>query len=182
MLTSSQGSPFQSSEIHDRKLLIHQFMQRLFLWHKHPMAYAKMKSNMDMMDMMERFGTERKCRVILEDLRWPDGIIRCPRCNGVRISRIYARAKFDCDACRYQFSVTAGTILHDTHLSLRKWLFAIYLKVESKNGMSVSQMKRVLGVSYKTAWYLCHRLHLAMAENEAVLSGTVELDGEGKSK
>jgi len=125
---------------------------------------------------MERFGTEEKCRAILEELRWPDGT-RCPRCNGVKTSRIHARDQFDCDTCRHQFSVTSGTIWHDTHLPLRKWFIAIYLTVESKKGISANQMKRVLAVSYKTAWYLCHRIRAAMTElNPIPLKGTVEVD------
>jgi transposase-like protein len=140
------------------------------------MARAQIESNMDMMELMERFGTEEKCRAILEELRWPDGT-RCPRCNGVKTSRIHARDQFDCDTCRHQFSVTSGTIWHDTHLPLRKWFIAIYLTVESKKGMSANQMKRVLGVSYKTAWYLCHRIRAAMTELDPTpLRGTVEVD------
>ena len=140
------------------------------------MGRAKIESNMDMMELMERFGTEEKCRAILEELRWPDGV-RCPRCNSVKISRIHERDQFDCDDCRYQFSVTSGTIWHDTHLPLRKWFIAIYLTVESKKGFSANQMKRVLGVSYKTAWFLCHRIRAAMTEQAPTqLNGTVECD------
>ncbi len=156
------------------------------------MVRAQMESNMDMMELMERFGTEEKCRAVLEELRWPDGI-RCPRCNGMKTSRIHARDQFDCDTCRHQFSVTSGTIWHSTHLPLRKWFIAIYLIVESKKGMSANQMKRVLGVSDKTAWYLCHRIRAAMTEQDPTpLKGTVEVDetflgrrmrgrGQGKS-
>lgn len=140
------------------------------------MKHARMELNIDMIQMMDRFGTEEKCRAVLEELRWPDGI-RCPRCNSVKISRIHDRAQFDCDICRYQFSVTSGTIWHDTHLPLRKWFMAIYLTVESKKGFSANQMKRVIGVSYKTAWYLCHRIRAAMTEQDpAQLNGTVECD------
>jgi len=140
------------------------------------MNHARMESNLNMMQMMDRFGTEEKCRAVLEELRWPDGIC-CPRCKSEKISRIHERAQFDCDACRYQFSVTSGTIWHDTHLPLRKWFMAIYLTVESKKGFSANQMKRVLGVSYKTAWFLCHRIRAAMTEqNPAQLNGTVECD------
>lgn len=140
------------------------------------MKHARMESNIDMIQMMDRFGTEDKCRAVLEELRWPDGI-RCPRCNSVKISHIYDRGQFDCEICRYQFSVTAGTIWHDTHLPLRKWFMAIYLTVESKKGFSANQMKRVIGVSYKTAWFLCHRIRAAMTEQDpAQLNGTVECD------
>jgi len=137
---------------------------------------ALVPGNMMMIDLMERFGTDDKCRHILEELRWSDGV-RCPRCNSVKISRIHERQQFDCDVCRYQFSVTSGTIFHDTHLPLTKWFVAIYLTVESKKGFSANQMKRILGVSYKTAWYLCHRIRAAMTEQEPEqLNGTVEVD------
>ena len=140
------------------------------------MKHAKMESNINLMQMVERFGTEENCRAALEELRWPDGV-RCPRCNSMKISRIHERDQFDCDICRYQFSVTSGTIWHDTHLPLRMWFIAIYLTVESKKGFSANQMKRVLGVSYKTAWYLCHRIRAAMTEQDPVqLNGTVECD------
>src|SRR5262249_21231577 len=83
----------------------------------------------------------------------------------------------DCDSCRYQFSVTAGTIFHDTHLPLTKWFATTYLICESRKGMSANQIKRMMGVSYKTAWYLCHRIRKAMADAQpGKLSGTVEMD------
>lgn len=124
--------------------------------------------------MLEAYETDEECRTYLEELRWPKGIA-CPRCNGTTISRIKGRRVFDCDGCRYQFSVTAGTLFHDSHLPLPKWILAIYLMCESKKGISANQLKRILKVSYKTAWYLCHRIRAAMADmNAAQLSG-VEL-------
>jgi transposase-like protein len=129
-----------------------------------------------MMDLMDQFGTDEKCRAMLEKLRWTDGV-RCPRCNGVKHTHMASRCQYDCLTCGYQFSVTSGTIWHDTHLPLRKWFMAILLTVESKKGMSANQMKRVLGVSYKTAWYLCHRIRAAMTELDPTpLKGTVECD------
>ena len=126
---------------------------------------------------MDAYGTEDRCRTILEELRWPDGP-QCPRCDSKKLSRIRARAQFDCDSCRYQFSVTAGTIFHDSHLPLRKWFVAVYLMTESRKGVSANQLKRVLGIgSYRTAWYLCHRIRNAMVEaNPELLSGVVEAD------
>jgi transposase-like protein len=130
----------------------------------------------DLMTLMEAFDTDVECRTYLEELRWPDGVT-CPRCNGKTISRIKTRRQFDCDGCRYQFSVTAGTLFNDSHLPLPKWFVAVFLITESKKGMSANQLKRMLKVSYKTAWYLCHRIRKAMTEaNPALLSGTVEVD------
>lgn len=131
---------------------------------------------MNLISLMEQFGSEDRCREYLEELRWPEGI-ECPRCRSKKISRIADRHQFDCDSCRYQFSATAGTILHDSHLPLFKWFAAVYLMIESRKGVSANQLKRTLKVAYKTAWYLCHRIRAAMKDaNTAPLSGTVEAD------
>jgi transposase-like protein len=131
---------------------------------------------MDLGKLVERFRTEEKCRTYLEGLRWPDGM-RCLRCHSDKISRIAARNQFDCDSCRYQFSVTAGTIFADSHLPLWKWFAAAFLIGEARKGMSANQLKRTLGVTYKTAWYLSHRIRAAMKdENPLPLSGIVEVD------
>lgn len=132
----------------------------------------------DLLKLNELFDTDAECRAYLEDLRWPKGVA-CPKCKGESISRIEKRKVFECNAleCRYQFSVTAGTIFHDSHLPLPKWFLAIFLVTESRKGMSALQLKRLLKVSYKTAWYLCHRIRAAMAEaNPEPLTGTIEVD------
>ena len=130
----------------------------------------------NLVSLIERFHDEDACRKYMEGLRWPDGV-RCPRCGSDKLSRIKKRDQFDCDSCRYQFSVTAGTIFHDTHLPLWKWFLAVYLIVESKKGISANQLKRTIGVSYKTAWYLCHRIRAALKEVDAqLLKGIIETD------
>jgi transposase-like protein len=134
------------------------------------------EQEIDLVSLIDRFHDEGKCRAYLEGLRWPDGI-ECPRCGGTVISRIHKRHQLECDSCRYQFSVTAGTIFHDTHLPLWKWFLAVYLIVESKKGISANQLKRTLNVSYKTAWYLSHRIRAALNEVDAqLLKGIVEVD------
>lgn len=131
---------------------------------------------MDLPALIEKFGSEEKCRAYLEELRWPDGV-ECPRCEGRTISRLRRRQQFECDGCRYQFSVTAGTLFHDSHLPLWKWFLAIYIISESKKGVSSKQLQRMLGVSYKTAWYLSHRIRDAMGDDEQpLLRGIVEID------
>ena len=88
--------------------------------------------------------------------------------------------KWRCKDCRHKFSVTSGTIMHDSHLPLRKWFLAIYLMCESRKGISANQLKRTLDVSYKTAWYLCHRIREAMSNDpldSPTLFGIVEVDG-----
>lgn len=135
-----------------------------------------MENSVNLCELIEQFGSEEKCRDYLTALRWPDRVT-CPRCSEAKTSRIAKRNQFDCDACRYQFSVTAGTIFNDSHLPLWKWFLAVYLLCESRKGMSANQIKRTLGISYKTAWYLCHRIRAAMkAVNPQPLGGIVEVD------
>jgi len=126
--------------------------------------------------LIEQFNSEDRCRAYLEALRWADEVL-CPRCESNKISQIVKRNQYDCDACRYQFSVTAGTVFNDSHLPLWKWFLCTYLLCESKKGMSANQLSRTLGISYKTAWYLCHRIRSAMREvNPEPLGGIVEMD------
>ncbi len=135
-----------------------------------------MKQEMNLNTLVERFHSEDNCRKYLAALRWPKGIT-CPRCGSTSVSDIYTRNQLDCNSCRYRFSVTSGTIFHDSHLPLWKWFATTYLMIESKKGISANQIKRTLGVSYKTAWYLCHRIRAAMTElRPEPLKGTVEAD------
>lgn len=130
---------------------------------------------MTILDVTTAFDSDDRCRELLERLRWPLGP-ECPRCKTRELARLTARLLY-CKECDYQFSVTANTIFHDSHLPLLKWFVATYLICESRKGMSANQIKRVLGISYKTAWYLCHRIRRAMMELDApMLDGTVEMD------
>jgi transposase-like protein len=131
---------------------------------------------MNLVDLIDGYGDDSACREYLEQLRWPHGV-ECPRCECASVSRIVERNQYDCNSCRYQFSVTAGTLFHDSHLPLRKWFLAIYIIGESKKGVSSKQLQRMLNVSYKTAWYLQHRVREAMGDDEQpLLRGIVEMD------
>src|SRR5271157_2652595 len=138
-----------------------------------------MTEAIDLCELMERFGDEQHCRNYLERLRWPKGV-RCPKCAGEKISSILKRDQYNCDneSCRYQFSVTADTMFHDTHLPLVKWFLATFLICQSRKGMSANQLKRMLRINYRTAWYLCHRIRDAMKTDEErpKLAGTIEID------
>jgi transposase-like protein len=139
-------------------------------------AKKQPQGDMDLMKLFAQFGTDEQCRIALEKLRWPDGV-KCPRCQSDKISRNYKRNQFECEPCGYHFSVTSGTIFHDTHLPLTKWFAATYLICESRKGMSANQLKRTLHVAYKTAWYLCHRIRAAVADADtSQLVGTIEVD------
>ena len=134
------------------------------------------KQDINLVNLIERYHNEDKCRAYLEELRWPNGVA-CPRCGSMSISRIQKPRVFDCNSCRYQFSVISNTILHDSHLPLWKWFLTAYMMCEAKKGVSANQVKRTIGVSYKTAWYLCHRIRKAMSDGAPnPLKGIVEVD------
>ncbi len=133
------------------------------------------RGSMNLVKLIEDYGSEDRCRAYLEVLRWPDGV-RCIDCGSDSISRITTRNQYDCNTCRTRFSVKSGTVFHDSHLPLWKWFLATYLMCEAKKGVSANQLKRTLGVSYKTAWYLCHRIRSTMVGDGETLSGIVEAD------
>jgi transposase-like protein len=128
---------------------------------------------------LRAFRSEEKCRSYLEQLRWPEGV-RCPRCEATRgISRLERRGQFDCNTCGYQFSVRVGTVLQDSQLPLWKWVLGVLVMAESPQGISANQLRQVLGVSYKTAWYLSHRIRSSMKdEAPSDLQSAVEDDDQ----
>ncbi len=135
---------------------------------------------MTLPELNEKFSTDEDCREILTRLRWPEGV-ECPRCKNRNVWWVDSRKQFTCSECSYQFSVTTGTIFNDSHLALPLWFMAVLLLCEAKKGMSASQLKRTIWGqhkgSYKTAWYLCHRIRASMKEVEQpMLDGTVEMD------
>lgn len=131
---------------------------------------------MTLLDVTDLYSTDEKCREVLCRLRWPKGP-ECPRCKAPAIELATEKQLFYCKDCDYQFTVTAGTVFNDSHLPLTTWFIATLLLCESRKGMSANQIKRTLGVSYKTAWYLCHRIRAAMKEvDRPMLDGTVEVD------
>jgi transposase-like protein len=128
---------------------------------------------MTLPDLIARFSDDACCRELLERLRWPTAP-KCIRCGG-EVSR--RNEILICTPCHYEFRVTTGTIFGDTHLPLEKWFIAVLLLVEARKGMSAMQLKRTLGIGYKTAWYLFHRIRSAMATaDRPPLTGTVEMD------
>lgn len=147
---------------------------------------------MTLLDLHTGYSTDEKCRELLERLRWPSGP-ECPRCHTRQVVRLTTNKKLLwCGECQYQFTVTSGTIFHDSHLPLDTWFFAVLLLVEARKGFSANQLRRTLWGehkgSYKTAWYLCHRIRAAMKQVDTrMLDGTVEMDetyvgGKGRGK
>lgn len=111
-------------------------------------------------------------------MRWPDGKPICPRCGSLENSFVSTRRVWECKGCRKQFSVKIGTIFEDSPVGLDKWLCAMWLIANCKNGISSYEIGRDLGVTQKTGWFLLHRIRLAMQTGslEKKLSGEVEAD------
>ncbi len=126
-----------------------------------------------------RFTNEEAARKHLEAIQWPDGPI-CPHCGTVdRASSIKGGRKglWFCNSCRMQFSVTVGTVFERSKVPLNTWLYANHLLCSSKKGISSHQLSRMLGVTYKTAWFMAHRIREAMAPGA---KGQSPIGGEGK--
>jgi transposase-like protein len=129
--------------------------------------------------------TESNARAILEFLRWPDGPV-CPHCGEINNARELKgrpdskkpvrKGVWKCYGCREQFSVTVGTVFEDSHIPLHRWLLVSYLLCASKKGMSSHQIHRMTGISYKTVWFMTHRLRFAMSQHGMIekLRGVVE--------
>jgi transposase-like protein len=134
--------------------------------------------SMTLGDVATNFSTDEQCRSFLKRLRWPEGPI-CPRCKSKEINQLDTEKDLmRCSVCMYMFSVTAGTIFNDSHLPLATWFTATLLICEAKKGISACQIQRTLGIgSYKTAWYLCHRIRAAMVQvDKPMLDGKLEMD------
>jgi transposase-like protein len=129
-------------------------------------------------EFRERFGTEEACRAALFAMRWGEGLT-CPRCGGASFCRLTTRQVFQCNHCKKQVRLTAGTVFQDTKLPLTTWFAAIYHLTQSKGGISSVELGRRLGVKQPTAWLVKHKLMRAMAAREAgkpKLEGRVEID------
>ncbi|HUZ08424.1 MAG TPA: IS1595 family transposase, partial [Candidatus Paceibacterota bacterium] len=127
-------------------------------------------------EFREQFSEEAACFEYRGQSRWPAGFV-CPRCAGRKYWVKARRLVCECSECGQQTSVTAGTILHRTHFSLREWFWAAYLVATHTPGMSGTQLQRQMGCSCKTAWYLLHRLRRSMVnEQRSLLCGRVEAD------
>jgi transposase-like protein len=138
---------------------------------------------MKLIDVTKQFTTDDKCLDYIQAMRWPHGV-GCVHCGSMSVSTITRNAGknkrvriYQCleKECGKQFSATSGTIFNDTHLPLTKWFMAIAMICEAKKGMSACQLQRHLGVNYRTAWHLAHRIREAMQEG-GLLTGVVETD------
>jgi transposase-like protein len=134
------------------------------------------QESMNILDFQKKFGSEDACRDHLFKIRWPDGPT-CPKCGAGRFYKITKRNIYEC-RCGHQVSLTAGTIMHGSHLPLTKWFWAIYLCAQDKRGVSALRLKRELHVAYQTAWLMLQKIRRAMGERDGgyLLAGIVETD------
>ncbi len=143
------------------------------------MNRIQFQPGLSMPDFLKDYGTEGQCEQALEAIRWPSGF-GCPRCgrSAHYVLRDGVRKVFQCNACRHQASLIAGTVFQGTKLPLTIWFLAIYLISQAKTGLSALALRRQLGVSYPTAWLIHHKLMQVMAEREEryVLEGNVQVD------
>jgi len=122
------------------------------------------------------FADKHIAHAFVAALRWPNGPV-CPRCASGAVSFLSTRQVYKCRGCKKQFSVKVGTIFEDSPLSLSKWLPAMWMIANCKNGISSYELSRAIGVTQKTAWFMLHRLRLAMqAKTFTKMGGTVEVD------
>src|ERR1700739_4571419 len=110
-----------------------------------------------LIELVDRFSDEGKCRQHLEKLLWNDKPI-CPFCKKDKIYKYASRGLFKCSDCKKQFSATVGTIFHGSHIPLRKWFIAIYLFTSNKKGISAHQLSRSIKTTVKTAWFMLQRI------------------------
>jgi transposase-like protein len=120
------------------------------------------------------YSDENKARELLEQLHWPNGPV-CPHCDSKRATKVGGTTArpglYNCNDCRRQFTVTVGTIMEDSKIPLTKWLMAYRLLNGGKKGISANELKRHLGITYKTAWFLAHRIRETMTDDGTPLGG-----------
>jgi transposase-like protein len=124
------------------------------------------QEEMTLMKFMEKFKTEQDCHDHFFKIKWPKGFV-CPKCSCVEYGFIETRNLYQCKKCGHQASLTAGTIMHKSHLSLRKWFCAMFLMVHDKRGISAKQLSKDIEISYGTAWFLLQKLRSAMGQRDA---------------
>lgn len=147
-----------------------------------------MDNTITLSELESYFKDEDSARDFLEKLRWPEQPV-CPHCGSINdhyhiegkegSKKPSRKGLWKCKDCRQPFTVTIGTIFEDSHVPLHKWLYALYLMIASKKGISAHQLHRMLGVTYKTAWFMAHRLRHSMTDDKPLsekMSGIIEAD------
>ena len=138
------------------------------------------QAGMSLNQFLAKYGAEQQCEATLEDIRWPQGF-RCPKCTSKEHYHYRRKGRvkvFQCRNCRSQTTLMEGTIFHSTKLPLTLWFQAMYFFSQNKNNISILELKRLVGISYPTAWRMKHKLMQVMYERESTtrLSGRIEVD------
>ncbi len=130
-----------------------------------------------LIDAIKHFANADTALQFVASIRWPDGKVCCPSCGKANSAFLATRRLWKCRDCKRQFSVKVGTIFEDSALGLDKWLPAFWIIINAKNGVSSCELARSLGVTQKTAWFMLHRIRLAMQSGTMEkMSGEVEAD------
>lgn len=131
----------------------------------------------DALEFQDAFGTEEQCRAALAKLRWPKGFV-CPNCSHDDGYQLRGRHLIQCTVCRYQASITAGTIFHKTHFPLRCWFWIIYQMTQDKGGASATRIASQLNKPFKTIWHIMHKIRHALGrrDDDISLAGLIEMD------
>jgi len=171
---------------------------------------------LNLISLCNRFNSETKARKLFEKMRWPDGKPICPHCQHDEAYKIKSRKEtrckarpglYCCSACRKTFTATVGTVLEDSHIPISTWLKAMFILCNAKKSVSAKQLQRMLGVAYRTAWFMAHRLRFAMGtdlktapplanvaeadesyfgarglENKTILAAIIERDGQARTR
>jgi transposase-like protein len=150
------------------------------------MKESEQKDELNLVTLAQQYSDEGKARELLESLLWPDGPV-CPHCKNHKEKAIYRlqpkegsktrKGVCKCGACRKQFTVTVGTVFEDSHISISRWMMALFIMCSSKKAVSAHQLHRMLGITYKTAWFMAHRIRFAVGDDGKMkLKGVVEID------
>ena len=155
-------------------------------------TFSQMKTKFDpdelnLISLAKKYSNENKARKLFEAWRWPGGKPICPHCKHDEAYSMKSKpgtknkmraGLYCCSACRKTFTATVGTPMEDSHLPISKWLMAFFLISSSKKGISAHQVHRMLKITYKAAWFMCHRIRFAFGDDakSSPLAGTVEVD------
>src|ERR1700677_3755912 len=134
-----------------------------------------------LLQAIQYFSDEKNCREFVIAMRWPDDKVRCPRCGSEKVTWLEKAKLYFCAAKhpKSKFSLKVGTVFEDSAIGLEKWLPAVWLLANCKNGISSYEIHRALGVTQKTAWFMLHRIRLAMVTKSFAKmggGGPVEID------
>jgi transposase-like protein len=136
-----------------------------------------LNKNSGLMEAIQYFSDPTVCLETVARAKWPDGQPQCPKCGGKKVSFVSTRKVWTCLGCRKQFSVKVGTICEDSPIGLDKWLCAMWMLANCKNGVSSYEVGRALRVTQRTAWFMLRRIRYAQHHGSVnKMSGTVEVD------